>query len=468
MIKTRFAPSPTGYLHIGGARTALFCWLFARQQQGQFVLRIEDTDLQRSTAASKQAILEAMQWLGLDYDEGPIYQTERFDRYRQVADQLLESGHAYHCYCTRDELDALRAEQIRNKQKPRYDGRYRDYDGPPRSGVDPVLRFKNPAAGKVEFDDLIRGTISIANDELDDLVILRPDGSPTYNFCVVVDDMDMAITDVIRGDDHINNTPRQINIFQALGAQPPRYGHLPMILGADGSRLSKRHGAVSVMQYRDDGFLPEALLNYLVRLGWSHGDQELFSREQMIDLFSLGAINKSASTFNPDKLAWVNQQYLINAAQPDRLAALLREHLQRLDADIDSGPPLPDVIDAYRERGKTLHEIAVNCLFLYKNLPPYDKKTAKQLNAASRDALATAQQQLSNVADWHATALHDAVQQTVATLEVKFGKVGAPLRAALTGGAPAPGIDQTLALLGKQRSLQRIAQALVFIDTQIS
>ena len=310
MVKTRFAPSPTGYLHIGGARTALFSWLYARRHGGTFVLRVEDTDLERSTPEAVAAILEGMNWLGLEYDEGPFYQTQRFDRYREVLQQLLREGRAYYCYCTREELEALRTEQMAHKLKPRYDGRHRDYQGPPREGVEPVIRFKNPQQGEVVVEDLIRGNIVFQNTELDDLIIARADGTPTYNFCVVVDDMDMGVTHVIRGDDHINNTPRQINILKALNAPVPKYGHVPMILGPDGQKLSKRHGAASVMEYRDMGYLPEAVLNYLVRLGWSHGDQEIFSLDEMIDLFDLSGCNKAPSAINPSKLIWLNKHYL--------------------------------------------------------------------------------------------------------------------------------------------------------------
>ncbi|MEM8685318.1 MAG: glutamate--tRNA ligase, partial [Pseudomonadota bacterium] len=320
-VRTRFAPSPTGVLHIGGVRTALFCYLYARRHGGEFILRIEDTDRERSTQASVDAILEGMNWLGLDHDEGPYFQMQRFDRYRQVLDEWLESGHAYYCYCTREELDAMREQQRAAGLKPRYDGRWRD-KSERREGVDPVIRFRNPIEGQVVFNDAVRGMVAVDNDELDDLIIARSDGTPTYNFTVIVDDADMAISHVIRGDDHLSNTPRQINMFTALGAEPPSYAHVPMILGADGSRLSKRHGAVNVIDYREKGFLPEALLNYLVRLGWSHGDQEIFSMDEMIALFDLKDVNAAASTFNPEKLEWLNQHY-IQHANTDRLEHLL-------------------------------------------------------------------------------------------------------------------------------------------------
>ncbi|HRF44972.1 MAG TPA: glutamate--tRNA ligase, partial [Candidatus Competibacteraceae bacterium] len=366
MIKTRFAPSPTGYLHIGGARTALFSWLYARRHGGTFVLRIEDTDLERSTPEAVNAILEGMNWLGLDYDEGPFYQTQRFDRYREVLQGLLREGQAYYCYCTREELEALRSEQMLHKQKPRYDGRYRDYQGPPREGVEPVVRFRNPLDGEVVVEDLIRGNISFQNAELDDLIIARADGTPTYNFCVVVDDMDMGITHVIRGDDHINNTPRQINILKALGASIPQYGHVPMIQGPDGQKLSKRHGAASVMEYRDMGYLPEAVLNYLVRLGWSHGDQEIFSLDEMIEFFDLSACNKAPSAINLSKLIWLNKHYL-KTLDPVHVARHLSWQIGQLGIDPSEGPHLPEVVTAFAERSDTLKDMAQAALFLYQD-----------------------------------------------------------------------------------------------------
>lgn len=460
MTRTRFAPSPTGHLHIGGARTALFCWLYARQRGGRFVLRIEDTDRDRSTEEFIEAILQAMDWLGLDYDEGPYYQTERMLRYREVAEQLLAAGMAYRCYCTREELAAMRAAQLARKEKPRYDGRYRDYQGPPRDGVEPVIRFRNPLAGEVAFDDVIRGRIAVDNRELDDLVILRPDGTPTYNFCVVVDDLDMRISHVIRGDDHINNTPRQINILRALGVEPPHYAHVPMILGADGARLSKRHGAVSVIQYRDDGYLPEALLNYLVRLGWAHGDQEVFSLDEMQELFKLEQVNRAASTFNPEKLLWLNQYY-IKLADTGRLGALLRDQYLRLGIDPSAGPDPAAVADAYRERARTLAEMAETSQFLYQEPMRYDETAArKQFTAANRTTLEALHHGLSQVVDWRSETVHEALQEVTASLGLRFGKVGPPLRLAVTGGAASPGLDITLALLGRDRSLQRIRKAI--------
>jgi len=462
-IRTRFAPSPTGYLHIGGARTALFCWLYARRHGGRFVLRIEDTDLERSTAESVNAILEGMTWLGLEYDEGPFYQTERMDRYRELIQRLLDEGKAYHCYCSKEELEAMRAEQMARKEKPRYDGRCRHRRGPPPEGVPPVVRFKNPLDGAVIIDDLIRGKVVINNTELDDLIIARADGSPTYNFTVVVDDLDMQVSHVIRGDDHLNNTPRQINILKALGAEPPHYAHVPMILGEDGKRLSKRHGAVSVTQYRDDGFLPEAVLNYLVRLGWSHGDQEVFSLDEMIELFDIQDVNNSASTFNPGKLLWLNQHYLKNS-DPVHVAHHLRYHLGCLDVDPTTGPDPVDVVLAQRERAKTLVEMAHNSVFLYKEFEAYDEKAAnKHLKGEVVGPLGTLRERLAGLPAWEQEALHEAVEATAEALGLKLGKLAQPLRVAVSGGPVSPPIDATLALLGRDRTLARIDRALEFI-----
>jgi len=375
-VKTRFAPSPTGYLHIGGARTALYSWLHARKAGGTFLLRIEDTDRERSTQASVDAILDGMEWLGLDYDEEPIFQTDRFDRYEEVIQQLIDQGDAYHCYCTREELDEMRDQQRANKKKPRYDGRCRERSEP-REGIEPVVHFRNPTDGEVVIDDLIKGQITIANKELDDLIIARSDGVPTYNLTVVVDDLDMGMTHVVRGDDHINNTPRQINIMKALGAEPPKFAHAPMILGDDGKRLSKRHGAVSVMQYRDDGFLPQALINYLIRLGWSHGDQEIFSREEMIEFFDLSDVNGAASTFNSEKLLWLNQQY-IKELPVEELIEHLQWHLENQKLDISNGPDFADVIDAQRDRAKTLVDLVSSSRYFYEDFEEYAETAAKK------------------------------------------------------------------------------------------
>lgn len=376
-IKTRFAPSPTGYLHVGGARTALYSWLFARNHGGEFVLRIEDTDLERSTPEAIEAIMDGMNWLNLEWDEGPYYQTKRFDRYNAVIDQMLEEGTAYKCYCSKERLEALREEQMAKGEKPRYDGRCRHSHEHHADDEPCVVRFANPQEGSVVFDDQIRGPIEFSNQELDDLIIRRTDGSPTYNFCVVVDDWDMEITHVIRGEDHINNTPRQINILKALKAPVPVYAHVSMINGDDGKKLSKRHGAVSVMQYRDDGYLPEALLNYLVRLGWSHGDQEIFTREEMIKYFTLNAVSKSASAFNTDKLLWLNHHY-INALPPEYVATHLQWHIEQENIDTRNGPQLADLVKLLGERCKTLKEMAQSCRYFYEDFAEFDADAAKK------------------------------------------------------------------------------------------
>jgi len=463
MIKTRFAPSPTGYLHIGGARTALFSWLYARRHGGPFVLRIEDTDLERSTPEAVNAILEGMAWLGLDYDEGPFYQTQRFDRYREVLQQLLQDGGAYYCYCTREELDALREEQKARKDKPRYDGRYRDYNGPPRDGVEPVVRFRNPLNGEVVVDDLIHGRIVFQNAELDDLIIARADGTPTYNFCVVVDDMDMGITHVIRGDDHINNTPRQINILQALGVPVPQYGHVPMILAPDGQKLSKRTGAASVMEYRDLGYLPEAVLNYLVRLGWSHGDQEVFSLDEMGELFDLADCNKAPSAINPSKLIWLNKHYL-KTLDSAHVARHLSWHIGQLDIDPSAGPHLAAVVKAFADRADTLKDLAQAAAFLYREFETYDEKAAnKHLNAAAGTVLRQLSEAFAALPDWRAEPIHEAIKQVAEAGGLALGKVAQPLRVAVTGTAVSPPIDITLELLGQAKTLLRIQRALTRI-----
>jgi len=460
-IRTRFAPSPTGYLHVGGARTALFSWLYARKHGGDFVLRIEDTDLERSTQESVNAILEGMEWLGIDYDEGPFFQTERFERYAEVIESLMMKGVAYRCDCSRERLDKLREEQMKRKQKPRYDGHCRERD---IAGDEPhVIRFRNPDDGDVVVDDLIRGKMLINNRELDDLIIRRSDGSPTYNLTVVVDDADMNITHVIRGDDHINNTPRQINMLQALNLPVPKYAHLPMILGDDGARLSKRHGAVSVMQYKEEGYLPDALLNYLVRLGWSHGDQEIFSTEEMIELFELEGVNKAPSAFNTEKLQWINQHYL---KQHDvrHVAIHLAPHLNQRGLEVTVGHHLQAVVEAQRERAQTLEELADISLFYYRDFDEYDAKAAKRaFKPESVEALQAVKSALEQLGDWSRESLHAAVAGVVEQLEVGFGKVAMPLRIAVTGGAPSPDLDLTLSLVGKEAVLRRIDRAIAWI-----
>ena len=460
-VVTRFAPSPTGMLHIGGVRTALFSWLQARRHGGKFILRVEDTDLERSTPEAVKVILEGMEWLGLTADEGPYYQTRRFDRYREVIQQLLAAGKAYRCYCTKAELDALRAEQMARKEKPRYDGRWRDRSDV-RAGVDPVIRFKNPLDGVVVVKDLVHGDVSFANTELDDLIIARSDGTPTYNFCVVVDDMDMGVTHVIRGDDHLNNTPRQMNMLLALGVTPPIYAHVPMILGADGSKLSKRHGAVSVLAYEEDGYLPDALLNYLVRLGWSHGDQEIFTRQQMIDAFDIGSVGKSASAFNPEKLLWLNQQHLMHT-EPSEIVPHLRKFLRRLGVEECDDARLRGIVLAQRERAKTLKEMAQSSLFFFQEFATYDEKAAKKnLTVEAVPLLQGALAEFHALQAWEAGPIHDVVNAVATRNGVALGKVAQPLRIAVSGGGVSPPIDVTLALLGREKSLGRIERAIAY------
>lgn len=462
-VKTRFAPSPTGYLHIGGARTALYSWLHARKMNGVFALRIEDTDRERSTDESVQAILEGMEWLGLDYDEGPIFQTHRFDRYAEVIQQLLDSGHAYHCYCSREELDAMREEQWANKEKPRYNGRCRDRIEPV-DGVEPVVRFRNPLDGDVVINDLVKGEIVINNRELDDLIIARSDGTPTYNLTVVVDDLDMNITHVIRGDDHINNTPRQINIMLALGATLPEFAHVPMILGDDGKRLSKRHGAVGVMQYRDDGFLPEAVLNYLIRLGWAHGDQEIFTLEEMLEFFKIEDVHGAPSAFNTDKLIWMNQQYL-KSLPAENIAKQLQWHLDNQKLDTSNGPALTDVIEAQRDRAKTLVDLVSSSRYFFEDFEAYDEKAlSKQFKPGVDAILKTVRDQLSELSDWNPEAIETAIKASCEAMDLKLGKVGPPLRLAVAGTPMSPGLDVTLNLVGRERTLARIDKAIETIE----
>lgn len=464
-VRTRFPPSPTGYLHIGSARTALFNYLFARKHGGEFVLRVEDTDRARSTEEAVQVIMDSMEWLDLDYDEGPFFQTKRFDRYREVVKELLDSGHAYHCYCTAEELTAMRELAMKNKEKPRYNGYWRDRKDAPPEGVEPVVRFRNPLDGKVVIDDAVKGEIVVENSELDDLIIMRSDGTPTYNLTVVVDDIDMKITHVIRGDDHVNNTPRQINIFKALGVELPVFAHLPMILGEDGKRMSKRHGAVSVMQYQEEGYLPDALLNYLVRLGWSHQDQELFSREEMQSLFSLEAVNRSGSVFDNKKLDWVNQHYL-QTIPKDELASALQPYMDSRGVKTDAGPALSEVADALRERATTLVDMAEGARYFYEAPTSYDEKARKkQFKAATAPVLLAVSDALANQTSWDAESIQTTLNQTVEKLEIGFGKLGQPLRLAVTGGTASPGLDQTLAVIGKDEVLSRIAKAVTVCES---
>lgn len=464
-VRTRFAPSPTGYLHVGGARTALYSWLYAKHNQGEFVLRIEDTDLERSTPEATAAILEGMEWLNLAWEHGPYFQTKRFERYNQVIDQMIEQGLAYRCYCTKERLEDLRHSQEQNKQKPRYD-RYCLHQSEYPVDAPHVVRFKNPTEGTVVFDDAVRGRIEISNRELDDLIIRRTDGSPTYNFCVVVDDWDMGITHVVRGEDHINNTPRQINILKALGAPIPTYAHVSMINGDDGQKLSKRHGAVSVMQYRDEGYLPEALINYLVRLGWGHGDQEIFSREEMIALFDIHSVSKSASAFNTEKLQWLNQHY-IRSLPVEQVATHLEWHMKKQGIDYNNGPNLAEIIPVLSERCKTLKELAISSRYFYQDVENYDEKAvAKNFKPEAIKPLAKLAEKLTALSDWTVENIHEVMSQTAQELDIGMGKVGMPFRLAVTGLGQSPSMDIIAKLVGKDRTISRINNAIAFIHTQ--
>ncbi|MGA7180314.1 MAG: glutamate--tRNA ligase [Thiobacillaceae bacterium] len=462
MVRTRFAPSPTGYLHIGGARTALFSWAYARRHGGQFVLRIEDTDRERSTEVSVQAILDGMHWLGLDYDEGPFYQMDRLARYKELADQLIAEGKAYPCYASKEELETMREEQKARGEKPRYDGRWRPEPGKalpePPAGVQPIIRFRNPVDGDVIFNDLIKGPITVSNTELDDLVILRADGIPTYNFGVVVDDWDMRITHVIRGDDHVNNTPRQVNLLKALGAPLPRYAHVPMILGSDGERLSKRHGAVSVMQYHEEGYLPEALINYLARLGWSHGDEEIFSMEQFKSWFDLEHVSRSPAKFNPEKLGWLTQQYL-KVADNHRLANLVTPFLLHNGCDLIDGPDLSRVVNLVKERASTVEELADAATLFYRYIKPTRERLDPHLIPEAIPALKSLLERFART-EWNRENLSSLIKTVVAEFGLKMPKLAMPLRVLVTGEPQTPAIDATLDLLGKDRVIGRLQTAL--------
>lgn len=459
-VRTRFAPSPTGYLHIGGARTALFSWAYARRHGGTFILRIEDTDVARSTPEAVQAILDGMNWLALTHDEGPFYQMQRMDRYKEVIQQMLSTGKAYRCYTSREELDALRAEQEARKEKPRYDGRWRPEDGKtlpePPAGVQPVIRFRNPKEGSVAWEDQVKGRIEIANAELDDLIIARADGTPTYNFCVCVDDWDMGITHVIRGDDHVNNTPRQINILAALGADIPQYAHLSMILGADGAKLSKRHGAVSVMQYDDDGFLPEAVINYLARLGWSHGDDEVFSRQQFVEWFDLDHITASAAQFNTEKLLWLNQYYMKQMPAAE-IAALVKPRLAARGIACDQGPDLQKAAALYVDRCNTLNALADAVAIFYQESQPTPELLAQHLTDEIRPALADFLGKVQTIA-WEIPAINALIKETVAAHGLKMPKLAMPLRAILTGQTQTPSVDAVIELMGRERVIKRLQE----------
>ncbi len=466
-LTTRFAPSPTGYLHVGGARTALYSWLYAKKNGGDFILRIEDTDLERNSQASVDAILDGMKWLNLEWNKGPYFQTQHFDRYKEVIAQLVGSGHAYRCYSTPEEVEAMREAARAKGEREKYNGLWRDRTDYPENKPY-VIRFKNPLDGNVVINDMVKGDIVIANEELDDLVIARSDGTPTYNLTVVVDDWDMKVTHVIRGDDHINNTPKQINILKALGAPLPLYAHIPMILGDDGKRLSKRHGAVSVMQYRDDGYLPEALLNYLVRLGWSHGDQEIFSMDEMIELFDLNDCNRAPSGFNTDKLIWVNQHY-IKTLPASHVARYLAWHMQDQGIDITQGPSLEAIVEIQADRVKNLKEMAQISRYFFEDFQTLDEDVAKKhLRPVVKEPLELVKAKLCALTDWNASTIHEAINATAEELSIGMGKVGMPLRVAATGGGNSPSLDLTLALLEQQKVLARIDAALDYIDERIA
>lgn len=460
MIRTRFAPSPTGYLHIGGARTALFSWAYARKHGGKFVLRIEDTDLERSSEASVQAIIDGMKWLGLDWDEGPVRQTERLERYKEMAQRLIDEDKAYYCYCSREELDKMREAQRARGEKPRYDGRWRPENANALGlqapvGMKPVLRFRNPAEGEVTFHDLVKGPITVSNSELDDLVILRADGVPTYNFGVVVDDIDMNITHVIRGDDHVNNTPRQVNIYEALGITLPQFAHVPMILGSDGERLSKRHGAVSVMQYSEDGFLPQAVVNYLARLGWSHGDAELFTVAEFVDWFDLAHVSHSPAQFNPEKLRWINQHYLKNA-DDDQLATSIWPRIKAAGGKLDDGPPLVEVVAILKSRSETLEVLADEAMMFYRDDEPAPELLAMHVTPAVRPVLQELAAQLTALPQWTQAGINEAVRGTLKKHGLKMPNLAMPMRVCIFGRTQTPDFATVLALAGKTRIADRI------------
>ena len=461
-MKSRFAPSPTGYLHIGGARTALFAWLWAKKNQGEFILRIEDTDKERSTKESVEVILQGMEWLGLDYDKGPIFQSDRIERYQAVISLLIDSDKAYYCNCSKQRLDSLREDLMKKGEKPKYDGCCRK-----KNLTDGVVRFLNPNDKAVLFEDYVKGNIEFANSELDDLVIARADGSPTYNLTVVVDDHDMGIDFVIRGDDHINNTPKQINLYKALGWSLPTFAHVPMILGGDGARLSKRHGAVNILSYRDEGYLPKALLNYIVRLGWSHGNQELFSISEMIDLFDLKDINKAPASFNKEKLVWLNQSY-IKTTEINELLNHLQYHLDRQSINTNNGPNIKDVVESLRDRSKTLIEMANSCTMFYQDFDSFDSDLAKNVfQTKSRTILESLYSSLEALDSWTAEEIHNVIMKICKNRNIGFAKVGQPFRLALSGNGKSGSIDKSAQLVGKDRTLSRLKMAIDFIENHL-
>jgi len=467
-VRTRFAPSPTGYLHIGGIRTALFSWLFVKHHAGDFILRIEDTDKERSTEEAVQVILDSMQWLELDFNGKPYFQSEHFERYKEVIQQLLSEDKAYYCCCSKEELETMRNDAMTKGEKPKYNRKCRHRTDVPDEKGSQVVRFKNPTTGEVVVDDLIQGSVRYQNAELDDLIIARSDGTPTYNLTVVVDDLDMEISHVIRGDDHLNNTPRQMNIFSALDVAAPRYAHVPMILGPDGKKLSKRHGTVSVLQYREDGYLRDAFLNYLVRLGWSHGDKEIFSEKEMIELFDIKDVNKAASAINPEKLLWLNSEY-IKASGITKLAVLLKDQLEKLNIDSSDGPGLEELVIVQRERCKDLVEMVEQSRCFFEDFDSFDEAAAKKhLRPVILEALTNLRECLSILNSWSNEEIYGAVTAAAEEFGLKMGKIAQPLRVAVTGVGVSPPIDDTLRLVGKERTLKRLDLALKYIQLRAS
>jgi glutamyl-tRNA synthetase len=468
VVRTRFAPSPTGSLHVGGIRTALFSWLYAKHNDGEFILRIEDTDRERSTDEAVKIILDGMSWLKLDYDEGPYFQSKHSNRYNEVIQQLLESGNTYHCYCTKKELDLMREDALKKGKKPKYNGFWRNRNTPAPEGIEPVVRFKTPLDGSVEINDLVQGKVVFQNTELDDLVIARSDGTPTYNLTVVVDDMDMKITDVIRGDDHLNNTPRQVNILNALGTPVPNYAHIPMILGVGGKKLSKRDEASSILKYREDGYLPETLLNYLVRLGWSKGDQEIFSVNEMISEFDLTDVNKSASSINPKKLIWLNQHYLKHYDNK-LLANMLNNFFDDMNISPDSGPNLDSLVSVQKQRVETIKEIAEKSIFFYKDFENYDMNLAEKYFQPSILAIfKELYSELKDIDAWDNKNISNIIGKLTRKFDIKISKLAQPLRVAVTGTNISPSINDTLCLLGQEKSLDRLKRAIKYIENHYS
>ena len=465
IVRTRFAPSPTGSLHVGGIRTALFSWLHAKHNAGEFILRIEDTDRERSTDEATKIILDGMSWLNLDYDKGPYFQSKRLERYKEIIQQLIESDNAYYCYCSKEKLDVMREEAMKEGKKPRYNGSCRDRSAPPPKDIDPVVRFKTPFDGSVVIDDLVQGKVVFQNIELDDLIIARTDGTPTYNLTVVVDDIDMEITDIVRGDDHLNNTPRQVHIFNALGVPQPNYAHIPMILGVDGKKLSKRDAASSILEYKDKGYLPEALLNYLVRLGWSKGDQEIFSIDEMISEFDLRSVNKSASSINPKKLLWLNQHYIKNSDN-EKLIFMLNSFFDDMNISTDSGPDLSDLVSVQKDRIETVKDLAEHSAFFYEDFKKYDEKMAeKYLQPVLLKPFKVLYEEFDNNTSWDNENIKSILNKLAEEFDIKIGKLAQPLRVAITGKNVSPGIYDTVRLLGREKTLKRLNNAIKFIES---